>query len=529
VELAPVYVHAAQDFNYSKYHSSSFHSDGNINDTLAIVGCVSRRVRLSGGDICRRLDADEMIWFIGRVRTFRYVLWSLAVVGFLIWLSTLYAVANPFDVHTAEQPMQEQRVCCYINPAAEGNQERTDALKGSLQEARSCSANSSNYRYFGQMFGPQMQAQGMQAQRRKGSNLRVVLGYGWACASTAMFPFIVREMFYFWEVIDWYKANTTGSLKQFWDDFHETSLGCNLWLIIFVCWPMWWFILKMALWPLGAALYCCTSGASGMGAGMSGTQDHQMQMMTNQANNDPGERGENGSSEVLENWYMYPQDLLRFGFMDYRLWAWATKANTIRKQNEQQFPDNTSKPPAQSRPSPPAQPEPEPEEVVQEEVQGYRSAQQPGSQRPPVMQQTLTPPAQTMLFNTMSTTNTRDVTDTPDLPPRRLSSRKHETTGSDVELERKSTKKPKSKRNTSVRDRSDPEGSDGEPRRKKSTRKKRAKAQSDTDGGEASEKDRPKSRRTKAKTKEGPRSQSSRKKSSRKQKDDAPGGEEASA
>jgi len=324
VDLAPVYVHAAEDFNYPKYHNNK-----NINSTLAIVGCVSRQVRLSGGNICRRLDADEMIWFIGRVRTFRYVLWSLAVVGFLVWLSLVYAVANPFAQEAIEhtQHAGAERACCYINP--KDSDERKEAMKSAFPEQRACNLNASNYRYFGQMFGAQA-APGMTSMRKKGSNLRVVLGYGWACASTALFPVICREMFYFWEVIDWYKGNTTGDLQKFWNDFYDTSLGCNLWLIIFVCWPMWWFIVKISLWPLGAALYCCMSGAA-----MGGVQETQtLPMAGNQAKSDPGERGEPGSSEALENWYMYPMDLLRFGFMDYRLWGFAVKENTILRQDQ---------------------------------------------------------------------------------------------------------------------------------------------------------------------------------------------------
>eukprot|EP00756_Hemistasia_phaeocysticola_P003421 Hpha_TRINITY_DN12236_c0_g1::TRINITY_DN12236_c0_g1_i1::g.16661::m.16661 len=328
--LAPAYVVSAKDFDYSTFHNTNTNG-GNINNTLAIVGCVNRRVRLSGGDVCRRLDADEMLWFIGRVRTFRYVLWALAFFGFLMWCSIVYMVANPPDPNM-QMAESMQRSCCVLK--VERGSDREKAMTSAMQEQRGF-PNPSNYRYWGQMFSSMNMGMGMgmgmqpgagfQAPpRRKGSNLRVVLHYGWACASTAAFPFIVREMFYFWEVIDWYKANTAGSLQTFWQDFNDRSLGCNLWLIIFVCWPMWWFIMKIALSPFAYALSMC----SGMNM-----QEGQMPA-SNQAQDDPAERGKGGSSEMLANIYMYPWDLMRFGFMDYRLWDFATVENTILKQDQ---------------------------------------------------------------------------------------------------------------------------------------------------------------------------------------------------
>eukprot|EP00662_Eupelagonemidae_sp_cell21_P042277 gene42277-61598_t len=299
--------------------------DPNLYDITIAGDCDNMGLGLSGGKLCRRLDANEMLWFIARIRSFRWCLWTVSFVGMLVFLFLTYFIANPVDPAMMGQAMAgmqpDPHGRCYCGYITEPGGEREKNMVNAMARGF---PNASNFRYFGQLQLPMMGMQppmgmpgqpGMPGQmsgqpgmppgmpmmpgmgpRRHGSQLRVVLVYGWSCASVGIAPFIVREMFYYWEMIEFYKKNTTGELQKFWNDFDTTQLGLTLWLAILSCWPLWLAVTKIALFPF---CYVAKSGCAGMPNPMGGDDAAmQPQGMQPETPIDPKER----TGGLTEDW-----------------------------------------------------------------------------------------------------------------------------------------------------------------------------------------------------------------------------------
>eukprot|EP00759_Apiculatamorpha_spiralis_P041782 PhF_6_TR40239/c2_g1_i1/m.59846 len=69
----------------------------------------------------------------------------------------------------------------------------------------------------------------------------------WSVISIPIFLFTAHEMYQYWNLIDFYLANTTGDLHDFWYQFDQKHLPSVICVWLYLCWPFLWFWGKFGL------------------------------------------------------------------------------------------------------------------------------------------------------------------------------------------------------------------------------------------------------------------------------------------